>query len=65
MGDVLILVLVFISAITTMGLSQYIEEKFPNYPIREPFGLLLLIFLGVFGFGFFILLTWILEWINF
>ena len=63
--EVLFLILVVIAGVATSALSQYIEERFPNYPLRQPFGFLLLIFLGAFGVGVFLLLLWILEWINF
>lgn len=62
-SDVLILVLVFISCGVTAGLAKYLDNKLPLLP--QPLGLFLLLFLGAFGFAVFVLLTWILEWLNF
>lgn len=61
--EVLFMILIALSAGVTATLAKFLDDKLPE--IRQPFGFFLIIFLGVFGFGVFVLLTWILEWINF
>lgn len=58
MGEVLILVLIVISALATIALASILDG------IHLP-PVLFLILTGAFGFGFFVLLCWILEWVNF